>query len=288
MSKQSAKIVAHSKCAVTGQEIITWEIEYWRPVLAELNKHRVFSKNDQSSRAVPLDQAIKRCWNDPFYPIYWGSKKSGMSAGKELKGLKKSIAKVSWWAASKAACVAAWCMDKVGFHKQHAARVLEPFLTMKGVLTTTEIDNFFWLRIDAEAQPEIDELARLMKSCLNESVPYSLLSGDWHMPYYRNGIWTPEHSTPLQKAIEISASSCAQVSFRKLDQSLEKIERVWSRLVEGDKLHAVCLEHPATPLLSAGQLGYTHTDLSNNLWSGNFNGWVQYRKVFEQKDTHVN
>jgi hypothetical protein len=34
----SAKIIAHSKSSETGKEIVTFELEYWRAIHAELNR----------------------------------------------------------------------------------------------------------------------------------------------------------------------------------------------------------------------------------------------------------
>ena len=52
----SATIIAHSKSAVDGKEIITYELEYHRYIHSELMTHRTFSRNAASSRAIPVSR----------------------------------------------------------------------------------------------------------------------------------------------------------------------------------------------------------------------------------------
>ena len=49
----SAKVIADSVCP-KGVRMTTMEIEYPRFILAELNTHRMLSKNSASSRAIPV------------------------------------------------------------------------------------------------------------------------------------------------------------------------------------------------------------------------------------------
>ena len=74
-------------------------------------------------------------------------------------------------------------LDKIGLHKQNAGRYLEPWMNVKGVITSTEMDNFYWLRLDKDAQPEIQELARCMYEAQQMSTPEVLKEGEWHTPY---------------------------------------------------------------------------------------------------------
>ena len=75
-----------------------------------------------------------------------------------------------------------------------------------------------------------------------------------------------------------------QVSFRKLDDSPEKADKVFERLVESKPVHASPTEHQATPLKKG--VGFrspyvTHVDRDGNPWSGNFRNWGQMRQVIE-------
>lgn len=318
----SAKIIALS-IAPNGQMIVTWELEYQRFIHAEMMTHRLFSRNAASSRAIPVATIIKQVADNPAMPIHFGKNQSGMQAAEELSPVLQIGVKWAWKMAAKAAVKWAETMVKLGLHKQATNRILEPFQTMKTVMTATCMDNFFWLRNHPDAQPEIRELARLMWEALQAALPNAqqLKPGEWHVPYvfslhdsegkmrygsqpigdYPTGLWKFEEYT-LEEALQVSSSCCAQVSYRKLDETLEKAQFVYSRLVDSEPVHASPFEHQATPMKAfyfgcneegktwrapinkaqnpvTWEKGITHVDRSGNFWSGNFIGWVQHRQL---------
>lgn len=297
-----AKIIAHS-VAPNGQQIVTFELQYPRFILAEFNTHRIFSRNSASSRAIPVATIIKQVRDDPAMPIHFGRNQSGMQAKEELTGDELRLTKDCWKAAGHQAANHAEFMAELGAHKQVANRILEPFQTMKTVMTATCMDNFFWLRNHADAQPEIKELARLMWEALQASTPNELEPGDWHVPYYNSGVWkanstvrSTEGAYPvdvfghsLENALAISSSCCAQVSYRKLDDTLEKAQMVYKRLVDSEPVHASPFEHQGSPIEEQKHTiydvreswpeGVTHMDRKGKLWSGNFIGWIQHRQL---------
>jgi hypothetical protein len=306
----TAKIIAHS-IAPNGQMIVTWELEYQRFIHGEFMTHRLFSRNAASSRAIPVATIIDQVRKNPAMPIHWGQNQAGMQAKNVLSSALQVSAEYLWKKAANFAADIAEALTKVGLHKQATNRILEPFQTMKTVMTATCMDNFFWLRNHEDAQPEIRELARLMWEALQASEPFELKPGEWHVPYvgrvrdcignlmYLNGEM-PESkdnrtvvipTVSLEHALAISSSCCAQVSYRKLDDTLEKALMVYSRLVESEPVHASPFEHQATPLeypvisphalfIKKGWVdGVTHVDKAGNFWSGNFIGWIQHRQL---------
>jgi len=72
-----AKIVADS-LSPHGNRITSLLCEMPRFILAELNTHRLFSRNSASSRAVPLKKMLGRVGNDPCIPVVWQKDHSGM------------------------------------------------------------------------------------------------------------------------------------------------------------------------------------------------------------------
>ena len=227
------KIVADSICE-DGRRITTFELEYPRFIHAEFMTHRMFSRNAASSRAIPISKVIEQVHTNPANPIHWGKNQAGMQAKEELQGAEKDLAISHWNIAAEQAGKVAAAMSELGLHKQVANRILEPFVNIKVVVTATEYDNFFWLRCHPDAQPEIQALATLMFEARENNTPYELINGDWHVPYYGDGVWlngaTEELS--LGDALKVSASCCAQVSYRKSDESLEKAIEIYERLVE--------------------------------------------------------
>ena len=284
----SAKIIAHSKSAVNGKEIITMELEYQRFCHSEIMTHRLFSRNAASSRAIPIERVIEQVSTSPAVPCHWGKNQSGMQAKEEVTN---KINSMGHWI--DAASSAAYYADKLkhhGLHKQVVNRILEPFQMMKTVLTSTEFDNWFWLRKHPDAQPEIKMLAEKMWDALNDNKAVELYPGQWHVPYYRSGYWCESFTDSLEDALAISSSCCAQVSYRLLDDSLEKARKVYARLVESEPVHASPFEHQATPIdypnaVDTTELygieGATHIDREGNVWSGNFKSWVQHRQLIK-------
>lgn len=290
MSQITAKIIADSYSAINGKRITTFELQYPRFIHSELMTHRLFSRNAMSSRAVPINKLVDQVSDDPALPIHWGKNQSGMQAKEELTGVMLDGVKHLWMDAAELMSNRAYLMDAAGLHKQIANRILEPFQLMKTVLTSTEFDNFFWLRRHEDAQPEIKELAERMYEQLewNKLLTVELDAGDWHTPYYEAGYWLKEDETPLEDALAISSSCCAQVSYRLLDDSIEKARKVYQRLVESTPVHASPFEHCASPMKEPQQTdkylwedGMTHMDKDGNMWSGNLKGFIQFRQLIE-------
>jgi thymidylate synthase ThyX len=279
--------------------------------------HRLFSRNAASSRAIPVAKAIELIKADTAKPIHWGKNQPGMSAKEECNAVMAShsechgYSREEWWdEARDAAIYHAEEFNAAGYHKQIVNRMLEPFSHIKVVCTATEYDNFFYLRCHPDAQPEIQKLAELMYDAREASVPVKLLPGSWHTPYFKNGQWIPtsysdaygemnDDGATLEDALAISASCCAQVSYRVLNDSLEKAKDIYKRLVESKPVHASPFEHQATPMkesrfreddqvllyvqegTDADTLGITHFDRRGHAWSGNLKGWVQHRQLID-------
>lgn len=288
----TARIIADS-VSPEGIRMTTMEIEYPRFILAELNTHRMLSKNSASSRAIPVKAMHEQITAQPAGPVYWGKNQAGMQAKEEIAGNDLADAKFIWKRAMQDALHwASTLSNRVGLHKQIANRVTEPWMTMKTVVSGTEWANFFWLRDHQDAQPEIAELAQKMRAAYNSSTPQPLEPGEWHVPYvntsrspYTGLICYYDNAgdeLTAEQARIISASCCAQVSYRKNDDTLEKAEKIFHQLIESEPAHASPVEHQATPMRrphSFADLGTTHIDRSDQAWSGNLRGWIQHRKL---------
>lgn len=283
----SAKIISDS-ISNKGHRITTFELEYPRLIHSEFMTHRLFSRNAASSRAIPINKMVEQVLEDPAMPVEWGINKAGMQSN-ELHPDPELCKKV-WKKAADRAVKSAKELQELNLHKQLANRVLEPFQRMKTILTATELDNFFWLRCHPDAQPEIRALADCMYKEYSNSTPMLLGFGEWHLPYinafnsqYFN---VDEHGRTkgrltLEQAQKISSSCCAQVSYRKLDDDLDKAERIYNQLATTIPVHASPFEHIATPIYDKSPETCTHEDMEGNLWSGNLKGWTQYRQNIE-------
>lgn len=79
----SAKIIKHS-IDKYGVNIATMKLVFPRFILAELNTHRMFTKNSASSRAIPFSKMLDVVELNPFIPIAWQKHHSGMQGNEYL------------------------------------------------------------------------------------------------------------------------------------------------------------------------------------------------------------
>jgi len=276
-----AKILADS-VASNGIDMIrltTLQITMPRFILAEFNTHRVFSRNSASSRAIPVDKRISMIMSDPFIPEAFCANKRGMVAGEKLDPIAQEHARDIWIQASRSACQFARELEKIKVHKQWANRLLEPFAWHTVVCTSTEWENFFNLRAHPEAQPEIQEVARLMREAMLASRPNLLGEGEWHMPFITdedindsrdNLTCTPDYNW----LVKLATARCARVSYLTHDtgkRDPDKDLELHDRLLENG--HMSPFEHCAR-VASFEVPG----DLPEFI--GNFRApWEQYRKL---------
>ena len=279
----SAKVIADSKFRDT--RLITLEVEMHRFILAENNTHKAQSRNIQSSRAIPILRQLEQIANDPAMPVEYRKNKSGMVAGEMLSPEEEDEAKkiILWM--RDCCLIGVKELHRIGLAKQWANRYVEPWMWTKGVVTATYKDwqAMFKLRCHYAAQPEIQALFGAIEKAVKSSSPRILKPGDWHLPYFDGmcgkSCWLADEEVgELQSAIKVSASCVAQVSYRKLDDTLEKAEKVYSMLnlpVDG-----VYPENPPhfSPTEHIAKAGDTNIEMSGNFHSTDF---IQYRKVLE-------
>lgn len=291
----TAKVVCDS-LSPDGVRITTLEIEYPRFIHGEFMTHRSLSKNSSSSRAIPIQKMLDQIESNMAIPIYWGKNKSGMQAVEEVSKFDEAKSVLNWERSFNYTKERVLDMVDIGLHKQVPNRLTEPFQMMKVVVTGTDWENFFNLRIHPDAQPEICMLAYKMYQAMQESKPISLKAGEWHLPFVNIG-WNGSGDMAyfnekfdvigLDDAIKISASCCAQVSYRNTDMSLEKADKIFNMLIKSDVLHASCFEHLATPirsqegLINGWDFGITHQNKQGQLFSGNLRGWISYRQQLQ-------
>lgn len=272
------KVLADSISAA-GKRLVTYQLKYWRGIHAEMMTHRLFSRNASSSRAIPVRLMLRQVWFNPAIPMHFGLNQSGMQAALEATGWRRALAVHLWKMAGRAACVFVWMLMNLGIHKQVANRILEPWQFIHVVLSATEYDNFFELRVHEDAQPEIYALAKTMKSVLLSSKPKLLKAGEWHLPYISDKE-RELHTTKI--LLQVSAARCCRVSYLRHDgkaSSITKDLQLCDRLVGAEPLHASPFEHQATP---------DGFDARTEQWKapamhGNFVGWCQNRKYIESE-----
>lgn len=284
-----AKILASSE-SPDGVVLDTFEITFPRIILAEFNTHRMFSRNSASSRAIPVEKMIERVMSDPYIPSSWGKNQKGMQAGADLSAELGAAARMDWLQARYAAVTGAQRLLSLGVHKQLTNRLLEPFMWHTCIVTATEWSNFFHLRNNAMAHPDIQTIARMMQELYEKRIPNKLNYGQWHLPYYNDedGLAFNDRdpgALPQADLIKASIGRCARVSYLTHDGKcdLDADIRLHDQLLAAG--HMSPFEHVARPWQDEDRHYTLHDEklYAGNYaaaqWSGNFRGWVSYRKT---------
>lgn len=69
-TKIGARVVADS-VDPRGNRLTNCLVVMPRIIIAEINTHRMLSKNTSSSRAIPFKKMVEAVQNDPFIPFAW-------------------------------------------------------------------------------------------------------------------------------------------------------------------------------------------------------------------------
>lgn len=275
----TAAVIADSVTS-SGDRLTTMQVSMHRYILAEFNTHRVFSRNAGSSRAIPTAKLLQRVADEPVEPLSWGLNRPGMQADEVLTPENAEKARNLWLSAGMAMAHIARELAELNVHKQVVNRLLEPFLGVSVVVSSTKWENFFQLRRHKDAQPEMQALAEAMYTAYAESTPLILDSDQWHLPYILQmdreqaaaHLGTVNDDAITRLLLKISTARCARVSYKTFDGTVAPISadlELYEKLVGAQPMHASPSEHQGLPD------PHQH---SRSLW-GNFYGWVQHRKL---------
>lgn len=292
------KLLQHSY-SQDGISMYSFEVEIPRIILAEWNTHGMLNTNAQSSRAVPTKKLIEEVRRNPYMPSHWGRNQKGMQAYEECNEPVKGESREAFWdICIHNACNNAQAFEEAGYHKQIANRVIEPYSHTKLVISGTEWNNFFNLRIHKDAEPNIREMAVQIYKLIHQSQGEYINNGEWHLPYismYRQEghmryVFDNQYVS-LSDAIRISLACVAQVSYRSLNTHPDAIDRIYNSLFpsNGAPIHGSPAQHLATPFKEAQckgtwQEGETHRDRDGYSWSAQLRGWCQYRKLIPNEN----
>lgn len=294
-----------SNCRLT-----TMIVRFPRCILSEINTHRVFSRNSASSRARSLKTTIKQVLEDPYIPLFTENAK-GMAGPYITDADQLAMAKKEWLIARDSAVDMATrmllgagvtCSDDVkeridiyyekyygksreewdvlipNVHKQTVNRLLEPFMWHETLITSSYWRNFFKLRMDEAAQPEIQAIATLMHAARYDSTPDIFPE---HIPFTKR----ERHATKngLLLALRESAAECARISYVDRSKAKNKEDSVdlGRRLLSQG--HMSPFEHQAIDPETFKSIfiddGYR---VATEHMSGNLDPcWAQSRHIFE-------
>lgn len=280
-----AEIIADSKNEF-GNRLTTFVVTFPRIILAEFNTHRMLSRNSASSRAIPFEKMLKSVENNPFIPIKWMKDHKGMQGVEYFNEGDSEVLTEQWLLARDSAIKYAKSLSNYaeGVTKQICNRLLEPFMFHTVIVTASEWENFFALRVHEAAEIHIQKIAGMMLDEYNKSIPKELKAGEWHIPFGDKislqsivPYGTLDDSISIEKAnefkIKVATARCARVSYTVVGEegkpdNYESDIKLHDRLL--DMGHLSPFEH-------CGQATQTR-DYGRD---GNFRGFAQYRKMLQ-------
>jgi len=315
----NAQIVADSKNEF-GQRITSFILTYPRIIHAEMMTHRMFSRNAASSRAIPASKMIEKVENNPFIPIKFQKHHSGMQGTEYFEGKDHETARDLWLSSKDMALIHAKEMLDFGVTKQIINRTLEPYQWYTALFTATEWENFFALRADEPAEIHIQDLAFKMLEEYNNSEPKQLKAGEWHIPFGDNmDVEKLANIAPLPNSshtefedlkVKIATARCARVSYENFDGSDDyqkdinlhdrlasmghwspfehcaraMSEKEYHQHVRTSKANTISTEAPEDKDSGIVESTISYLDKEDLGWSGNFQGFIQYRKMFNSEN----
>lgn len=261
------------------ERVTTFLWRYPKFIHAEVLTHRTFSRNSSSSRAIPTARYLAevRDLDQRAEPAFWGAERRGMSPGDELTGVRLVDVQGYWSRAAICAAEVAENMARCGAHKSIINRVLDPFVHVTTVVTSTASGyaNFLGLRLDENADPTIRVLAHEVLRAWRVSTPVVLIPGEWHLPF----IDVSEHPQDLENLLMVSTARCARTSYASFEHPgvrschTEDL-KLFEKLVGSQPLHASPAEHQCSPDDRVESHGWVHPERH-----GNLPGYVQHRKM---------
>lgn len=267
----SVKVVADSVCS---RRVTSLECTYPTSIHAQVRTHRALSMSVQSSRAIPTERLISKVLESPVVPDF-KKNRPGMQPGATFSS-DDAPAVAAWWQRVQEACVdLAREGSKLGVHKQWVNRVLSPVSHSTSIITATDWNNLFSVRLRTTedgspyAQDEMYELVLKIKEALDGSKPRSIYARELHVPYVSDD---ERKRLTATEQLRVSSARCARVSYLNHDGevNLEKDYALAASLINRKEWGP--LEHCAI----------AHYD--QDYRSGNFRGFTQYRKLFENEN----
>lgn len=260
--KIAAEPVLASIHPLTGARITTMRVTMPTFLLAQFNKHRAFSSNTSSSRAIPTERYLELA---TFRPSEFPSAQKGMKGGPPLTGIKGGEAAADWFEARAAAIDIAGTLAARGVHKEIANRLVAPFAWSEVLVTSTTWRNFFGQRCAEGAQGEHQAVARAMHGALLKSRE-TAKERDWHLPFITEEEQRESGGFHLNLAF-VSAGRCRRISYGRIVE--DTLENDYKRGTECLALgHMSPLEHQAE--------ARNATDYRTSNLGG---GWKQFREM---------
>lgn len=311
-SYYTAEVLADS-VAGTGERLTSIAVVYPHAVHKDMLRHRNQSRVVESFRARPTERLIEALQGgEAFRPDEFAARAKGMGQGDALTADEQQWANELWEShVQHCLGIAESFIDEKMFPskvaKQQVNFVLQDLCPLVEIVTATDWDNYFALRLDTDEEgnprprPEVFKTVQAVKAALDASEPRFIDRGGWHLPLVDDdevdAIYEeirPE-GAPAEFAAMVSAGRCARVSYDKHRDS-ESFHASYARAMRlRESGHMSPFEQCATPFgiteqqarnelrNAIAKMDYLPTLVRDQLreqtfYCGNFRGWRSLRK----------
>lgn len=306
----SAKVIADSR--FRKSRLISIEVQFPRPYLAEFNTHRIFSRNSASSRAIPVWKRLIMALERPYIPASFGKNRAGMQAGETLNMKDQERAVANWLAGRDVAVIQSYGLAGGRGEILHAAKahpdaialcnrieyclmpeyrdvslrfsMLDEALHKQHANRPLELYSFHTVIVTSSGWGNFLGL-RASTNAQPEAQDFGIAIGRAIMNSDPTDLVPGEWHLPyvdeddrkeesdIDKLVRISCGRCARTSYLTHEGIRSREEDL--RLTDGLQKngHMSPLEHPGTP-----------NKRNNPKLCGNFSHyWIQYRKTQESE-----
>jgi hypothetical protein len=306
----TAEVIADS-ISLDGHRITSVKVIYPHAVHKDMLRHRAHNRNVESFRAQPPEKLIENLRNGgAFRPDAFAIRVKGMGQGEEIA--EREEAAYIWHTHVMQTVEHAEAFLEMGIAKQQVNFLLQDLCPLTEIITATDWENFFALRMELKddgtpvARPEVYKTAEAIKNSIDASRPIKLNYGQLHLPMLTDHEWRfNDHAGNDHFWIYVSAGRCARISFGDFKWHEEDPQVSYAR---AQKLlqsgHMSPFEQQARPfskkrwkfverfkyvLSCTDEMTKIERDeMSRQLeYSGNLHGWVPARKQFLHEDSYA-
>lgn len=265
MSSIGAEVILDSINPYNGIRLTTMIIEYPRYIGEQFMKHASLRSNSASSRAIPTKKLIEQVVAEPVTPVQWMYRGKGMQPAGPMSFDDAVYCQEQWLLARDACTDVALKMAERGCAKEIVNRLIQTWMWTKSVVTATEWENFYRLRIAHDAQGDHRVLATAMRDAMAASRPQRRTV---HIPFVTEDEREMWNAT---RSISVATGRLARLSY---------LNHLGVRDPESDvRLHGDVRDaYHMTP--------FEHSCFARDgkTRCGPYKGWCQYRHAVDHAD----
>ncbi len=263
----SARVIADSTNALTGDRLVTVEVTMHRWAMADLALHREVRITVQPLLDQSVAENITLAEDNDVSPSYWPSNTVSAACSPPLHVSKAGHARQIWDYARRRAIESAHAMVDVGVHRSVINRLLEPFLPQTLVVSSSSWDSFIDRRskvtyqTDPLVRAELTEAAAAIRKAIRESKSETLTLGQWHLPYLRDHELKtlPNDQAHMISVVRCDLGSPDEETFN-LQHEMDHYQRLITTIRIDDPAHHVCTPAARGERSRLGLTGWTpHT-----------------------------